>query len=413
MVYRSDEEKNFESEPIPSQMTHDLYAYGVRDVIRYQPVLDSVRWDIKDFMNWISSDHPRTKIKDFLTKTGRDPNQLPKSQQEFIFYPTRKIRVPVNKENVLKSGIVKPEDADKILSHIDIDLPETALLKNQMMMLDILANNDWERPIYFTGGSYSDSEYIWMKKYLQLEGLVYKLVPIETNLGKENPYLMGRIDSDLMYDIVLNWNWGNSERTDIYHDPETRKNSISFRSNMARLAEQLINENKTEKAKKVMDLAIEKMPLDYFGYYSLLVPFVDGYYRINDVKVAQDLSKKIGYKYFDRLEYFNSLSAERQYELGEEIVTEIERYRSLIEAELKHADKSDLKPSLNNFTTAIRPFKYLYGDYEFYTNLVDVAEGFFIIDEIQLAQNLSIQIANEYSERMELYAQFPFQIERN
>ena len=73
---------------------------------------------------------------------------------------------------------------------------------------------------------------------------------------------------------------------------------------MARLAEQLINENKTEKAKS-NDLAIEKMPLDYFGYYSLLVPFVDGYYRINDVKVAQDLSKNY-YKYFDRLEYFNS-----------------------------------------------------------------------------------------------------------
>ena len=179
--------KTYESEPIPSQMTHDLYAYGVRDVIRYQPVLDSVRWDIKDFMNWIASDHPRTKIKDILEKTGRDANQLPKSQQEGIFYPTRKIRVPVNKENVLKSGIVKPEDADEIVPYIDIDLPDTALLKNQMIMLDILANNNWERPIYFTGGSYDDSEYMWMKKYLQLEGLVYKLVPIETDLGKENP----------------------------------------------------------------------------------------------------------------------------------------------------------------------------------------------------------------------------------
>ena len=51
---------------------------------------------------------------------------------------------------------------------VDIDLPESAILKNQMMMLDIVANNDWERPIYFTGGSYSDSEYLWMKKYLQL-----------------------------------------------------------------------------------------------------------------------------------------------------------------------------------------------------------------------------------------------------
>ncbi|MDB2491880.1 DUF2723 domain-containing protein, partial [Flavobacteriaceae bacterium] len=203
--------KTYESEPIPSQMTHDLYAYGVRDVIRYQPVLDSVRWDIKDFMNWVASDHPRTKIKDLMQKSGNDVNQLPESQQEGVFYPTRKIRIPVNKENVLKSGIVNPEDADKIVPYIDIDLPESAILKNQMMMLDIVANNDWERPIYFTGGSYSDSEYLWMKKYLQLEGLVYKLVPIKTDLGKDNPYLMGRIDADLMYDIVTQWNWGNSE----------------------------------------------------------------------------------------------------------------------------------------------------------------------------------------------------------
>ena len=64
---------------------------------------------------------------------------------------------------------------------------------------------------------------------------------------------MGRIDSELMYDIVMQWDWGNSDRTDIYHDPETRKNSISFRSNIARLSEKLINEGKIEKAKNVMD----------------------------------------------------------------------------------------------------------------------------------------------------------------
>ena len=276
-----------------------------------------------------------------------------------------------------------------------------------MIMLDILANNDWERPIYFTGGSYDDSEYLWMKKYLQLEGLVYKLVPIETNLGKENPYIMGRIDSELMYEIVMKWNWGNSERTDIYHDPETRKNSISFRSNMARLSELLINEDKFEKAKTIMDLAIEKMPIDYFGYYSLLVPFVDGYYRIDNVNKAKDLSKKIAYKYSDRLNYFSSLNANEQYQLGEEILTEIERYRALIEADLKHNEKSDLYTSLNQFVAAITPFRYLYGDYEFYTSLIDVAEGYYLIGEVEIAQNLSKMIADQFSERMKLFAQFP------
>ncbi|MDC0486408.1 DUF2723 domain-containing protein [Flavobacteriaceae bacterium] len=398
--------KTYESEPIPSQMTHDLYAYGVRDVIRYQPVLDSVRWDIKDFMNWVASDHPRTKIKDLMQKSGNDVNQLPESQQEGVFYPTRKIRIPVNKENVLKSGIVNPEDADKIVPYIDIDLPESAILKNQMMMLDIVANNDWERPIYFTGGSYSDSEYLWMKKYLQLEGLVYKLVPIKTDLGKDNPYLMGRIDADLMYDIVTQWNWGNSESPEIYHDPETRKNSISFRSNMARLSEQLINEGKKNKAKTIINLALEKMPLDYFGFYSLMVPFVDGYYSIDEIEKAQELSRNIGFKYYDRLNYFSSLDADLQYSLGEEIITEIERYRTLVEADLKHAEKADLLPTLNQFIAATDSFKYLYGDYEYYTSLIDVAEGYFIISEMKLAESLSKKITGEFKKRLQLYSQF-------
>ena len=397
--------KTYESEPIPSQMTHNLYAYGVRDVIRYQPLLDSLRWDIKDFMNWISSDHPRTKLKDLLQKTGRELD-LPESQLESVFYPTNKIRVSVNKENVLKSGIVKPEDADKIVSYIDIDLPETALLKNQVMMLDILANNDWERPIYFTGGSYSDSEYLWMKKYLQLEGLVYKLVPIATELGRENPYIMGRIDEDLMYDIVMDWDWGNSERTDIYHDPETRKNGISYRSNMARLAETLINKGKNEKAQAIIDLALEKMPLDDYGYYSLLVPFIDGYYRINQDQKARTLSDQIAFKYNDRLAYFNSLESQLQYNLGEEIITEIERYRTLIEANLKHSDKTDVQPLLDDFTEAITPFKYLYGDYEFYTALEDVVEGYYGVGNVEKAQEIGSKIVAEYSDRIQLFQKF-------
>src|SRR5699024_6481980 len=103
------------------------------------------------------------------------------------------------------------------------------------LMLDLLANNNWERPIYFTGGSFDAAEYMWMKDYLQLDGLVYKLVPIKTPIDKNNPYQMGRIDPDLMYDIVMDWHWGNSQSPNIYHDPETRKNSISYRGNLARL----------------------------------------------------------------------------------------------------------------------------------------------------------------------------------
>ena len=398
--------KTYESESIPSQMTHDLYAYGIRDYIKHESLIDSVRWDIKDFINWVASDHPRTKYKSLLLQAGEDPNRLPMGTQEMIFYPTNKIRVPVNKENVIKSGLVKPKDYDLIVPYIDIDLPEGGMTKNQIMMLDILANNDWERPIYFTGGSYADSEYMWMKEYLQLEGLVYKLVPIRTPLNSNNPYIMGRLDSDLMYDIVMKWSWGNSESTSIYHDPETRKNSISFRSNMARLAEKLIDEGKNKKAKEVLDLAIHKMPLDYFGYYSLVVPMIDTYYRLDAVKSAQQLALKVGEKYRDEMEYFSSLKPSEQYLLGEEIITQAERYRTLMEAVLVNKDKILLSKSLSQFIEAITPFVNLYGEYDFYTSLSMFVEGYYLAGEQVKAKNLIEDIAEQYEGRFAMIANF-------
>ena len=395
--------KTYKSDPIKTQLKHKLYAYGVRDYIKYESLTDSLRWDIKDFINWVSSDDDRTKYKSLISQSGGNPNDYPKNTQEMVFYPTNKIRVNVNKENVLNSGIVSMKDSDKIVSHIDIDLPKSGITKNQLLMLDILANNDWTRPIYFTGGSYDDSEYMWMKEYLQLDGLVYKLVPIKTPLSPNNPYLLGRIDSNLMYDIVKQWSWGNSDSPKIYHDPETRKNSISFRSNMARLAEQLINEGESLKAKEIIDLAIEKMPIDKFGYYSLIVPFIDNYYRISEIKLAQSLATKISKKYSGRLNYFSSLKTGFQYEMGEEIVTEIERYRTLMEAILVNKDKVILESEIDRFIESTKPFIFLYGEYDYYTSLLDMVDGYYLIDSNKKAEKIGNKILDVYKKRLNVF----------
>jgi hypothetical protein len=93
------------------------------------------------------------------------------------------------------------------------------------------------------------------------------------------------------------WQWGNGELTTIYHDPETRKNSISYRTNMARLTQQLINEGKTEKAKKIIDLALTKMPMDYYSYYTMLEPFAAAYYEVGEKAKARALLDKLTNKY--------------------------------------------------------------------------------------------------------------------
>jgi len=401
--------KTYNSEPIPSQLIHSQYAYGVRDYIKHEGAEDAPRWDIKDFINWVGSDDERTKYKSLLKRSGVDPSRYPIGTQEMIYYPTNKIRVPVNIDNVIKSGVVKEKDRDLIVPYIDIDLPESGLYKNQLMMLDILANNDWERPIYFTGGSYSDSEYMWMKEYLQLEGLVYKLVPIKTPLNPINPYLMGRLDSDLMYNIVKQWEWGNANSPSIYHDPETRKNSISYRSNMARLAEVLIDEGKNDKAKEVLDLALEKMPIDYFGYYSLLTPFVNSYYLIGEKEQARKVFEHVASKHQSQLDYFNSLSLNHKYDLGEEILTEIERYRALVEAVLNNKDEEKLGEYIQLFRKYSRNFSFLYGEYDYFTAMEEFVEGLYLGGETEAARSLALNIARVYDERLEIISSFSAQ----
>jgi hypothetical protein len=200
-------------------------------------------------------------------------------------------------------------------------------------------NNNWKRPIYFTGGSFTDEDYLWMKDYLQLDGMVYKLVPIKTTLDKEASQLdMGQIDSDKMFDIVMKWEWGNGEKTTIYHDVETRKNSISYRSNLARLMEQLVNEGKLDKAKKVIELAMTKMPLNYYAYYSLVEPFAGGYYVVNEKEKARKLLEDLMTKYKENLSYYKTLKPSEQSNLAIDIITDIERYRGLLEVMKERGD---------------------------------------------------------------------------
>ena len=326
--------KAYESDPIPSQLTHDKYSYGTRDAIYYQGITES-RWNIKDFMDWVASDKPQTKFKYFLEKQGADTSKYPESTLDLVYYPTNKIRIPVNKKNVLESGLVKEKDSALIVDYIDIDLPN-ALTKQRILMLDLLANNDWKRPIYFSGGSFDNAEYIWMKDYLQLDGLSYKLVPIKTEY--QGVFDMGRIDSELMYDIVKNWDWGNSGSSEIYHDPQTRSQGLSFRGNLARLMETLLEEGKIDKAKDVIDIAMTNMPVEHFAFYTFVEPFVDGYYKVGETSKARALFEKLKLIYQDRLEYYAGIPVDEQYDKIEDILSDMEAYRRNIDILIENQD---------------------------------------------------------------------------
>ena len=348
--------KAYESDPIPSQLTHDKYKFGTRDYI-LKEVITQDTLDIKDFLGFITSDNPKTKYKYYLQQEGYDTSRARNQELNANYMPTENVRIPVDKASVLKHGIVKEKDADKIVPHIDIKISGNALYKNRLLMLDIVANNNWERPIYFTGGAFGDDDYIWMKDYLQLDGLCYKLVPIKTSVDKANPFDMGRVNSDIMYDMVKSWDWGNSGNENVYHDVESRKNGITYRGNLARLIEALINENKLEKAEEIADLAMKKMPVNIFGYYTLLEPYINAYYQVDANEKARNLYFDVTKKYQENLTYLSSLEISNQENLAEDIYVDIERYRALIDVlAINENDTEFVEGEMKKFNDYLRLF---------------------------------------------------------
>ena len=347
--------KAYESAPIPSSLSHDQYKYGTRDYIIKEVVTEDTL-SLNQFLGFITSDDERTKYKHVLQQQGYDTSGQRNQDLNANYLPTENVRIPVDKETVLKNGIVKAKDSSLIVPYIDIKIKGAALYKNRLMMLDIIANNNWERPIYFTGGAFGDEDYIWMKDYLQLDGLVYKLVPIKTAVAENNPFDMGRIDTDKMYEMVTSWDWGNNGDPDMYHDVETRKNSVTYRGNLARLIEALIQEGKLEKAEDIADLAMAKMPVDMFGFYTLLEPYIGAYYELEATDKARGLYMEVSRKYQESLTYYSTLTERNQSKYIQAIYSDIERYRGLVDVTTLYETEDFIKTEMGKFNNYLRLF---------------------------------------------------------
>ena len=347
--------KAYESSPIPSSLSHDKYRHGTRDYIIKEEISNDIV-DVDVFIEFITQNKKEYKYGEILKRQGYDVSGLRSQDYNANFLPTENIRIPVNKDNVLKNKIVNEKKSDLIVDEIIIKIKSQALYKNRLIMLDIIAENNWERPIYFSGGAFGDEDYIWMKDYLQLDGMCYKLVPIKTPIDESNPYQMGMIDSEKMISIINKWNWVSDKNKDIYYDVESRKNSITYRSNISRLVDQLILENKFSEAEKLIDKCMEKMPVNDFGYYTLLEPFINSYYLIEKSEKARKLFDEIAVKYQENLYYYSTLTNSNKKRYAEEIYIDIERYRSLVDVMLNFEDEEFLDIRMKEFNNYLDLF---------------------------------------------------------
>lgn len=281
--------RTYESAPLPLSLPPSKYYDGVNNqIFIVEKTKDPV--NIKTVIDWVMSENEGTKVR-------VSPTEI------LDVIPTRTIRIPVDTAAVLASGTVKREDADKIVPYIDITLKGSSIIKSQLIVLDILANNNWKRPIYFVTGYHNDA--MGLEEYFQLEGLAYRLVPIKSQNRSWLDY--GRIDPDILYDNLMNrFVWGGAKEEGVFIDYNHKRTLtvVKARYNHARLAKELASSGEKEKAMKVLDHCMETIPVEKVPYDMFIPDIIDAYYLCGATEKALKLTTGLSEYFTARLDYF-------------------------------------------------------------------------------------------------------------
>ena len=176
--------------------------------------------------------------------------------------PTDTIWLKIDKDAVLRSGMKIP---DKYLGATDEEtkakMPDkmiislkgkSNLMKNEIMMLDLLAHCNWERPLYMAT-TVPSSSYLGLGNYFLLEGLAYRITPFDWKAASGNNSRLGAVDPDRMYDNLMNFKYGGLDKAGVYLDETNRRMCLSQRRLCAQLAIELFNEGKKDKALAILE----------------------------------------------------------------------------------------------------------------------------------------------------------------
>ena len=280
-----------EAAGVPFSLHSSKYSF-VNDFL---PVADRVKRviDAKELIDFIADEKDNTKVQ---LADG--------SLVDYI--PGRRIAIPVNKDNAIKAGIVKEEDRDLMVDTVYINISERkrSIEKSEMMLIDLLANFDWKRPICFT------QVYILqdfgLLDYLQYDGYAYRLVPILTPY--QSSWEIGRIDTEWTYPRLMEtFRYGNLADEDVHVDHFLQYNiaASKAREGFARVAKELIREGRNEEALKALDRGLEVLPSPKIRYTDAnTYPFIEAYYALGEMEKGDKLLTDYATVLMEYMEYY-------------------------------------------------------------------------------------------------------------
>ena len=287
-----------ESAPLDLTVGPRQYLYGTNEYVHIYDTRDSILL-LSDVMRIFK--HPDAKIP--LT-SGRNVDYI----------MSRKFAIPVNKENVIKYGILDEKYADQIPEYIVLTMSpdKDYLTKPEIFMLDLLSNYQWDRPINLLsmGGDIN----IGLKEYLMYDGFSYRFVPIRNKMKSTD---IGFADPEELYHKMKNvYTWDALKRTDYFADYQnfyTFCGVLSQRQLFTNVAKEMLKIGDKERAVEMLDMCQEcvpeeNFPLDitYLGFSNeyMVVDMIETYYDAGAPEKALELAKKFSDQLFQSTYFF-------------------------------------------------------------------------------------------------------------
>ena len=288
--------KVYDSEKLPLTLSPAEYNNGVNESL---PVEEEERFsgrsiELKQLIDFIHNPKAVKKIYDI----------------EYKYVPCRNLKLTVDKEACIRNGIVPESMQDRIVDVIEWEIKDKNLWKNAILLLDFMATNNWERPVYFT--SFSDmSKVLGIEKYLHMEGLSYRFIPVEAE--DYNSYVKGGVYRDGSYDLLVNKaQWGSMNQDGVVPDRESVRNSVYAQQAYSRLAQALVNHDEFDSAIIVMDKFQEFFPNEKFPYDIRCYQIPEMYYICGDTLKGDQFMRDIAGNFSDKVNYYLGMTPKFQ-----------------------------------------------------------------------------------------------------
>jgi hypothetical protein len=316
--------KSNTSDPLPVSLSREHYIKGKNEHLYLLENPNLTKGiDLENYLKLIREDNPLIKHRY-------------RNDEELTILPAAKVFLKIRRSDVIDKGNVPAGLHDFIAQKMEFDLG-AGIGKSALILLDMLVSNRWNRPFYFDHSTIH--EYPYLKKYLQREGHVFRLLPVDM------PGTDGWADTEIMYDrLVKRSVWRGLNSTEAYSDGAANPFLANSRMEFYFLAAQLYSKGQKEKAKEVLLHALKVIPDATVPYDYTVLRYPALLFKLGEERLAMDICHKLGKRCGEFLAYLSKNNGKDQ--------MESEYYQYMLQEviqTLKAAGKNDVARRYENF----------------------------------------------------------------